>query len=148
LVNFYHGFTQPSRFDRQELRLVFERGDVMLEEWVPVRARIRAVADEASTRALMGLFPGALLDVIHLYKGRERRAHGRHKGLDIYQMIEIRYGPGEEKMTHYGELLRAMLSDQLEWMRNPKHQRKVTEQNGRNSLAMAVAATKLADNTC
>jgi len=148
LVNFYHGFTQPSRFDRQELRLVFERGDVMLEEWVPVRARIHAVADEASTRALTGLFPGALLDVIHLYKGRERRAHGRHKGLDIYQMIEIRYGPGEEKMPHYGELLRAMLSDQLEWMRNPKHQRKVTEQNGRNSLAMAVAATRLADPTC
>src|SRR5438105_9601302 len=28
LVNFYHGFTQPGRLDRQELRLIFERGDV------------------------------------------------------------------------------------------------------------------------
>src|SRR5436190_15964207 len=30
LVNFYHGFTQPSRMDRQELRLVWERGDLRL----------------------------------------------------------------------------------------------------------------------
>ena len=37
LVNFYHGFTQPGRMDRQELRLVFERGDVTLYDWVPTR---------------------------------------------------------------------------------------------------------------
>ena len=30
LVNFYHGFHQAGRMDRQELRLVFERGDVTL----------------------------------------------------------------------------------------------------------------------
>jgi hypothetical protein len=126
---------------------ILERGDVALEEWVPVRARIHALADEASTRALMNLFPGARLDVNHLYRGQERRARGRHKSLDIYQMIEIRYGLGEGKMPRYGDLLRAMFSDQLEWIRNPDHQRKVTEQNGRSSLAMAVAATELADST-
>src|SRR4051812_21010785 len=62
VVNFYHGFTQPSRLDRQEFRLLFERGDVRLEEWVPIRARIHAVTDEQQTRALMELFPGARLD--------------------------------------------------------------------------------------
>ena len=40
LVNFYHGFHQAGRMDRQELRLVFERGDVTLHEWVPTRGRI------------------------------------------------------------------------------------------------------------
>ena len=30
LVNFYHGFHQAGRMDRQELRLVFEWGDVTL----------------------------------------------------------------------------------------------------------------------
>src|SRR5207237_1494374 len=35
LVNFYHGFHQTGRMDRQELRLVFERGDVTLYDWVP-----------------------------------------------------------------------------------------------------------------
>ena len=50
LVNFYHGFHQTGRMDRQELRLVFERGDVTLYDWVPTRVRIHAVADEAETR--------------------------------------------------------------------------------------------------
>ena len=47
LVNFYHGFHQAGRMDRQELRLVFERGDVTLYDWVPTRARVHAIADEA-----------------------------------------------------------------------------------------------------
>jgi hypothetical protein len=50
-------------------------------------------------------------------------------------------------MPRYGELLRAMLKDQLEWIHNPDHKRKITEQNGRNSLAMAIAATELAAHT-
>ena len=33
--------------DRQELRLVFERGDLLLHGWVPTYARIHAIADEA-----------------------------------------------------------------------------------------------------
>src|SRR4051812_39792007 len=52
LVNFYHGFHQAGRMDRQELRLVFERGDVTLYDWVPTRLRIHAIADEAQTRTL------------------------------------------------------------------------------------------------
>ena len=44
--------------DRQELRLVFERGDVTLYDWVPTRARIHALVDERQTRDLCDLFPG------------------------------------------------------------------------------------------
>ncbi|HJZ56042.1 MAG TPA: Gfo/Idh/MocA family oxidoreductase, partial [Gemmataceae bacterium] len=50
LANFYHGFHQTGRMDRQELRLVFERGDVTLSDWVPTRARIHALVDERQTR--------------------------------------------------------------------------------------------------
>jgi predicted dehydrogenase len=145
LVNFYHGFTQPARFDRQELRLLFERGDVLLEEWVPVRARIRALADETSTKMLMDLFPGSRLDITQRYADHERITRGRNRELDICQMVDIRYGLGEEKMPCYGELLRAMFRDQIEWIRNPDHRRKITERNGHSSLAMAVAATELAE---
>jgi len=147
LVNFYHGFTQPRRMDRQEFRLLFERGDVKLEEWVPVRARIHAVADEKGTRDLLSLFPGARLDVTQLYGGKERAAFGRHKPLDIYQTIEVSYGLAEEKMHRYGEMLREMLRDQIRWIYDPKHLRKLTDENGRESLAMAVAATRLADES-
>jgi predicted dehydrogenase len=144
LVNMYHGFTQPRRLDRQEFRLLFERGDVRLEEWVPVRAYINAVVDEAATRELLDLWPGARLDVTELYGGRDRSAAGRHKPLDCYQKIEMSYGDAEEKMHRYGELLRAMLRDQLRWIYDRTHVRKVTHENGRESLALAAEATRLA----
>ncbi len=147
LVNFYHGFTQTGRLDRQEFRLLFERGDLTLEEWVPVRARIRAVVNEEQTRTLMELFPGAQLDVLKSYGGQERAARGRHKDLDIAQQIDLRYGLGVEKMRRYSELLRALFADQLAWLGDRSHLRTISEQNGRNSLAMAVAATQLADAT-
>ena len=144
-VNFYHGFTQPARLDRQQFRLVFERGDVTLEEWVPVRARLHAVVNEQDTRTLMKLFPGARLDVLETYGPKDRAARGRHKDLDLYQRVEMVYGLGEEKMRRYSELLRAVLTDQWAWIRDPSHPRTITEHNARHSLALAEAATALAD---
>jgi len=145
LVNFYHGFTQPMRMDRQEFRLLFERGDVTLNQWVPIQARIRAVVDEQGTRALTELFPGARLDVTQVFGGKTRAASGRHKPLDIYQQIELSYHSSEHKMHEYGDLLREMFRDQIRWIFNRNHARKLTEQNGRDSLAMALEATSLAD---
>jgi predicted dehydrogenase len=144
LVNFYHGFHQAGRMDRQELRLVFERGDISLYDWVPTRARVHAIADLAQTRTLCDLFPGARLDVTASYAPKERSCLGRNKELDVYQMIEICSGAGTNKSHRYGELLRAMLTDQLAWIRDHAHERKVTERNGRDSLAVACAADRLA----
>ena len=147
VVNFYHGFTQAARLDRQEFRLLFERGDVRLEEWVPVRAHIHALVDEKDTRTLMELFEGARLDTIKVYGGKERSIRARHKSWDVYQRIELSYGLDHDKMARYGELLRDMLRDQIRWMFDPEHRRKLTEENGRDSLAMAVEATRLADQS-
>jgi predicted dehydrogenase len=144
LVNFYHGFHQAGRMDRQEIRLVFERGDVTLYDWVPTRARIHAIADEAQTRALCEIFPGARLDVSVSYSPRDRACEGRHKALDIYQMIELSWGDGTNKSHRYGELLRAIMADQIAWIRDRSHARTITEENGRNSLAVACAADRLA----
>ena len=144
LVNFYHGFHQPGRMDRQELRLVFERGDVTLFDWVPSRARIHAVVDEAQTRALCEIFPGARLDVTVPYGGKDRACRGRGKAIDAYQVIELAWGDGRLKSHLYGELLRAVMTDQAAWIRDRAHPRVVTEANGRDSLAMACTADALA----
>jgi predicted dehydrogenase len=147
LVNFYHGFTQPRQMDRQEFRLLFERGDIRLKEWVPIGLRLHAVVDEKATRDLMKILGDARLDVTRIYGGRDRVASGRHKPLDIYQVIEVFYAQEEQKMHRYGELLRAMLRDQIRWIYNRKHVRTLTHENGRESLALAVEATRLADLT-
>ncbi len=144
LVNFYHGFHQTGRMDRQELHLIFERGDVTLYDWVPTRARIHAVADEAGTRALCDLFPQARLDVSAAYGARDRACQGRHKTLDVYQTIELSWGDGTNKSTRYCEMLRAMMTDQVAWIRDHSHVRKISELNGRDSLVLACAADRLA----
>ena len=142
-VTFYHGFTQAGRMDRQELRLLFERGDVTLREWIPTQAVVRTALDQASTRALESIFPGARIDVESLYAPAERVVHARHKPYQAYQRITLTSVPAA-KMTVYGDLLRALLADQLAFIAEPSHVRVVTEDNGRESLRMSVRATQLA----
>ncbi len=143
-VNFYHGFQQTGRMDRQELRLVFERGDLTLYGWVPTYARIHAIADEASTRTLCELFPGARLDVLAAYGTKERKCAGHGREYDVYQQFNLYWGEGREKSPLYCELLRGMMADQLAWIRDRGHVRKITERNGRDSVAVACAADRLA----
>ncbi len=144
LVNFYHGFHQPARLDRQEIRLLFERGDVTLYDWIPTRVRVRAIAGETDTRTLCDLFPQARLDVTAVYGTDDRACRGRHKELDVYQMFEMSYGNGEQKMHRYGDLLQKFVTDQLQWIGNRGHVRRVTERNGHESLQMAARADALA----
>src|SRR5438552_6678734 len=140
LVNFYHGFHQAGRMDRQELRLVFERGDAILSDWVPIRVRIHALVDERQTRELCDLFPGARLDVAASYGGTHRACRGRGAAIDAYQLIDLSFGDGQAKSPLYGRLLRAMMADQVAWIRDRTHRRVVTEANGRDSPATACAA--------
>ncbi len=144
LVNFYHGFHQPGRLDRQELRLVFERGDLRLNEWVPTRYHLHAIADEAQTRRLCELLPNGRLNVIEGYGGAQRTARGRFKPIDAYQKFELNGGDENLKGRVYGDLLRAMLADQKAWIADRTHERRITEANGRDSVAMAERATQLA----
>jgi predicted dehydrogenase len=143
-VNFYHGFQQTGRMDRQELRLVFERGDLLLHGWVPTYARIHAIADEADTRGLCELFSGARLDVLVPYGPKDRQCLGHGNVYDVYQQFELHWGEGRQKSRVYCELLRALMTDQAAWIRDRSHVRKTTEQNGRDSVAAAVAADRLA----
>jgi len=144
LVNFYHGFHQAGRMDRQEMRLVFERGDLTLYEWVPSHGKIRAIVDEAETRLLCDLFPGSRLDVNTTYAGKDRECQSHGRTWDVYQNIELTIGAGRQKMHIYGELLRALMRDQLQWIEDRNHCRKVTEKNGVNSVATAYEADRIA----
>jgi predicted dehydrogenase len=143
LVNFYHGFHQTGRVDRQELRLVFEQGDITLYDWIPTYVRLRAIVDERQTRELCDLFPHARIDVNAYYGGKDRACRARGRDLDVYQSIDLAAG-GIPKSHLYGQLLRALMADQVAWIRNRSHRRVITERNGRDSLAVACAADALA----
>ena len=119
-------------------------GDVTLHEWIPTRYRIHAIADEAQTRRLCELFPDGRLDCSDAYPPPQRTCRGRGKTYDVYQMFELYGGHGRAKLHRYGDLLRAMLADQMAWIANRSHERRITEANGRDSVAMAEQADRLA----
>lgn len=56
----------------------------------------------------------------------------------------MHYSLEDGKLFRYRELLRALFADKLVWLRDGTHVRKITEQNGRDSLNMAKTATCLA----
>jgi len=144
LVSFYHGFHQPRRMERQEMRLVFERGEVVLYEWVPTRLRLVALADEGAARRLHALFPSARIEVTRTFPPADRSCTGRHKPIHADGVLELSAGGTVTKMERYGELLEDFLADQVAWLLDAGHPRTVTEEHGRRSLAAALEADRLA----
>ncbi|HEY4937214.1 MAG TPA: Gfo/Idh/MocA family oxidoreductase, partial [Puia sp.] len=52
IVNFYHGFDQPEILDRQEFRLLFERGEITMYGWVPVKMKLHGLLQNGQLEKL------------------------------------------------------------------------------------------------
>ena len=143
LVNFYHGFTQAERMDRQELRLHFERGTVQLFEWVPTSITIDALVDDRTAHRIAELLPAGTVRAEARYTGDDRQVTSRHKPYEADGRYRITSPAGMDKPALYGHVLRALLADQLRAIHEPSHGRLVTEANGLSSLELACAADEL-----
>ena len=127
------------------MRILFERGDITLHEWIPTRADIRAVVNETTAAKLNEIFEDSEIRIIEEYSSEKQHCKGRHKEFDASQKIEMTYGASHDKMNRYAELVHAMMVDQVAWIRDRSHKRRLTEKNGRDSLALAVASTEMAN---
>jgi len=143
LVNYYHGFTQPARMDRQEMNFTFERGELTLNEWMPSRMRLFAISGEVDMNMICKIFPGSRIEVMKLYSGNERIVRAHSKTFEVYQQYRMRYVEGR-KYGIYGAAVRSLIEDQLAWIRDKSRVRKITDANGRSSLATALRAEELA----
>jgi hypothetical protein len=94
----------------------------------------------------MDLFPEARLKVLEFYAGSYRKIKARHKELDIYHKLHINYEQDEAKYYIYGDIVRNLMEDQIKWIKDKGHKRIITEDNGFNSLKMAVDAANLTKN--
>jgi predicted dehydrogenase len=145
LGSFYHGFHQMKRRDAQHWSVTFELGSLTLTEWVPTRLELDVSLSEYGWQALEALLPGATLVVQECYTGSSRTARSRHQD----RVVDLRgtavLTSELEKMPLYGNMLRALMQDQLDAIRDPAHVRRVSEINGVTSLATAVGAQWTAD---
>lgn len=144
LVSHYHAFCHPDRLDRQELRIVFERGDIRLFDWIPRRVELTALVGEVEEELLCKLFPGAALHVEEHYAAEEIRCSGRHKTFEATRMISLSWEAADTKWKLYCQLLSALAKDQVQAIRDARHHRHVTEKNGVESMRYALRARELA----
>lgn len=144
LFHYEHGFHQPSRLDRQELRLVFERGEVRLYDWVPTHGEVRALVDDDAAASLAAMLPRAALRTVDRYAAAARRIRGRFRDFEAAELVAIDFSLGLEKLQIYGEVVHDLAADQLARIRDPNHIRRLTETDSVAAVALACEADRLA----
>ncbi len=145
VVNFYHGFDQPKILDRQEMRLQFERGEITLYEWVPVKMKLHGLVLDEQLKFLKEIV-GESSIVYHDETIGNKKVKGRFAEINFDKEITMECGDVTEKQNRYGQLLIRMLADQWNWIKNHNHKRIINEDNAVESLRMAEQATKIAQN--
>lgn len=144
LFHFEHGFHQPARMDRQEMRLVFERGELRLFDWVPTHGELRVLLDEAAAKQLAALLPAVSVRTVERFEGESRHVRGRFRSFDTTGLAEMSFTVGKDKLGIYGDVVRDLAADQIAWIRDPGHRRRLTEAEGVASVAMACDADRMA----
>lgn len=139
-VNFYHGFNQPKVLDRQELRLQFDRGDITLYEWVPVKIRMHGLFTKEQFSKISQLFPTANIE-IHGGPGPNQQVKGKFKDISYDALMTVTAGDIADKMERYEQLVISMLEDQWSWIRDKSHRRVIDDTNAVESLRVAEEAT-------
>ena len=61
-------------------------------------------------RRLCELFPGARIDAVNTYSGRDRECRGHGRQYDVYQQFDLYWGEGRQKLPVYCELLRRLMA--------------------------------------
>jgi predicted dehydrogenase len=144
LVNFYHGFHQAGRRDRQRWLIVFENGTLEMDEWVPTTARIDFLGTDKTARRLMELFEGAVLHPGVRYVGAERVFSSRHRPRDADGHFILTVPESLPKWHLYGMMVRNLMLDQIRRICDPRHQPATSHENGYNAVRYAVEAQRLA----
>ena len=143
LVEQYHGFHQPQLLDRQELRLVCERGDLLLRGWLSESVEIDALldADRAErTEEILRNFDVS----VSFTSIPENTITARHKTWPADGRYRITARVPVDKPTLYGQVIRDLMADQVAYAQDRSHVRTITEANGLRSLEVAARAAALA----
>ena len=156
-VSYYHGFDQPKILDRQEIRLQFERGDITLYGWIPVRIKVTGLFNNADLETLYRDFPGyrsVNVDTGQAVSGSVgshstsktgvRSATGRFKSISFDHLTVMECGSDSDKIRIYEQLLRCMIKDQWNWLNDRSVERLINGENAVESLRIAELSTTLA----
>ena len=142
VARFYHGFNQMSAIESQRWEIVCERGQIIMEGWIPLGATVTAGADEPTTRRLMQLVPSGRCSVVEQFPPDRRDVRGHGKMHDVWQSIRLEIPPPGPKAEVYGNLLHDLFAQQTG---RGSAGRLLDSGDGHESLRLAVKAREIAD---
>lgn len=142
LVEQYHGFHQPQQLDRQELRLICERGDLLLRGWLSESIEIDALLDRPRADRLAELMSG-LSTSVSFTAIEANTITARHKTWPADARYRIAGRLSTDKQALYGQVIRDLMADQVAYANDREHIRTITEANGLRSLEVAAMAAAL-----
>lgn len=146
-VNFYHGFDQPKILDRQEMRLQFERGEITLYEWIPVKMKLHGLLLNEQLESISKLLEDYSIEHHKQQHTSTHHARGRSAAILFDGHVTIDCGSAFEKQNRYQEMLSAMIADQWNWINNRNHVRVIDGSNAIESLKMAERANIIAKSS-
>ena len=144
IVSFYHGFDQPGILDRQEMRLLFERADITLYEWIPVRMELRGLVTEHQLQRVDDLMKPFSKVVSGQQKPAGKNVRGRFSEISYDLQITRVYQSLLDKPGRYQQMLADLLLDQWKWIQEPGHRRVIDGDNAVESLRMAESLKQMA----
>jgi predicted dehydrogenase len=142
--SFYHGFHQAARLDRQELTLVFERGEARLRGWVADRLELTALVEQHAREALGSIFPSAQVHLLEDLSGRIVRRRWREESMG--QLLELEWSAAGDRDEVYGAALKGLMRDLVRAIREePSGSGPLAgAEEGRVALQAALEAERLA----
>ncbi len=147
LVSHYHGFDQSPLISRTDHRLACEMGDVRVTGWIPLTLEVDAAVDDLGAAKLAECCSTCDIELLAAYKPEEMRTMGRGQRRLVTKRIRLRYKPRDDKQAAYADDIRSLLKDQLAFIRDRKHVRRVIETDGREALVLAEAAAQMAERS-
>jgi len=143
VATYHHAFTQPARFERTTVRLSCARGYIALYGWIPIRLVVDALVDEERLETLRD-WAGGEVEVIERYAGAAAEGWAFGGPYRAVARVRVEKGLPEGKTAVYRASVRAGMEDLVQAVRDPRHALEVTAADGRDSLAVALAATRAA----
>lgn len=144
IASHYHGFDQLALMDRTDHRLVCEMGDIRVNGWIPLSLSIEATVDEQGLAKLTEALPGCEVEVVERYSADRGKTTGRGRPRNVSQRVIISLTPQPDKQKVYADSVASLLADQVAFILDHGHCRRVTEANGLAALALACRAAELA----
>ncbi len=125
------------------MRLLFEKGEITLFEWVPTELKITALLTKEELEALQQIFPNAKFETVESFE-EIQISKANFKDIKYQYKIKMDSGVALQKQNLYKELVTTMFIDQMTWINNQTHIRKINQDNAVDSLKIAEVSEKMA----